>query len=1457
MAEEQITYKDLPAEHKKKYDELKAICEAELIGSSETTRSRNIKLRGNTCLSHGVNTVDLSHSIREPGFSFDANMAGFVIRHGADKAESSHSRGKDKEEAVPRDRPQDDDRRYLTEEEVRNIRYPRPLSVHLLSKYEQQYDRRRRYDDDDEGYRRSDANRRYRQHDRNDDGYERRARGRSKEQDNVDKHWNCPFFKHCWDSGMSRLPTIENCPECRQHRRMASEVSVFERLGPLPPQNRRAEFSQEEDFEESMKKIGITDQGGAPMDSAILKSAVQRLRNLKKPRYAPVHVEKSAARSGRENPANSGDEGAPAKEMFRISSEIHDPRRGGHASIEPRHHNKKPRSCGPSLSITMEKEADFSDRPALSSTYALPVCNIDLANDGKLGYGFTSADELEEVDIGPGDKPRPTFISKKLDPHLRGLMIALLKEYPDCFAWDYTEMPGLDRSIIEHRLPLKKGFRPYQQRARQMKAEVLEEVKKEIKKMLDAGFIRPCRYAEWISNVVPVQKKDGRWRVAIDFRNLNSATPKDEYPMPVAETLINAAAGHKILSFMDGNAGYNQIFMAPEDIHKTAFRVPGSVGLFEYVVMTFGLKNAGATYQRAMNYIFHDLIGQLVEIYIDDVVVKSVATDGHLEDLRRVLDRTRKFGLRMNPKKCAFGVTAGQFLGFLVHERGIEIGLKSQEAVRTMKPPTTKKELQCLIGKINFVRRFISNLSGRIEPFMGLVKIKPDEEFRWGAEQQQAFDDIKEYLTKPPVLVPPRQDRPFYIYLSVADTSIASVVVQVYEGLEKVVFYLSRRMLDAETRYPEIEKLCLCLFFTCTKIQHILVSADIIVICKSDVIKHMLSAPVLKGRLGKWMFALSEFEIRYQPAKAVKGQALADLIAERINTDVAALSVRAWAMFFDGSVCEDGCGIGVLLVSPRGATYSFSIKLTDPCTNNVAEYEAICKGMKLLLEAGAEAVEIFGDSKLVISQLTEEYKCESESLFPFWIQCRELMAQFRYISLNWIPRLQNTEANDLAQTASGYKDTAGEADFQVQYLEPDDWRADIFNYLKDPARGAPKRTRYRAMKYVLIGDDMFYRTLEGLLLKCLGSAESNRLLHEVHEGACGTHQSAHKMKWLIRRSGFYWPTMLEDCFQYYKGCQACQKFGSIQMVPASAMNPIIKPWPFRGWGMDMIGEIHPASSKGHRWVLAITDYFTKWVEAVPMKKVASEDVIKFVLEHVIHRFGIPQTITTDGGSVFVSKEMRKFCDDMGIKLIRSSPYYAQANGQAEASNKSLIKLIKRKIDEHPKRWHEVLSEALWAYRMSCHGAIKTTPYQLVYGQEAVLPWEVKAGSRRVTFQNDLTAEEYAALISDSIEDATELRLWSLEKIKENKAKVARAYNKKVKPKEFQVGDLVWEAVLPLGTRDKEYGKWSPNWHGPYKVVQVLKGNAYMLEMLDGVKFPVAVNGQHLKKYFPSMWDDGQ
>jgi hypothetical protein len=137
---------------------------------------------------------------------------------------------------------------------------------------------------------------------------------------------------------------------------------------------------------------------------------------------------------------------------------------------------------------------------------------------------------------------------------------------------------------------------------------------------------------------------------------------------------------------------------------------------------------------------------------------------------------------------------------------------------------------------------------------------------------------------------------------------------------------------------------------------------------------------------------------------------------------------------------------------------------------------------------------------------------------------------------------------------------------------------------------------------------LYYKSLVGVLLQCLGQ-EEEKMMSEVHNGLCGAHQSAYRMKWVIKHIGCYWPTMLEDSFEYYKGCQDCQKFRNIQRVPASALNPIIKPWPFKVWGIDLIGQIHPPSSKGHKFVLLATDYFTKWVEEIPLKKVTSENIV--------------------------------------------------------------------------------------------------------------------------------------------------------------------------------------------------------------------------------------------------------
>ncbi|RLN28592.1 retrotransposon protein, putative, unclassified [Panicum miliaceum] len=246
-------------------------------------------------------------------------------------------------------------------------------------------------------------------------------------------------------------------------------------------------------------------------------------------------------------------------------------------------------------------------------------------------------------------------------------------------------------------------------------------------------------------------------------------------------------------------------------------------------------------------------------------------------------------------------------------------------------------------------------------------------------------------------------------------------------------------------------------------------------------------------------------------------------------------------------------------------------------------------------------------------------------------------------------------------------------------------------------------------------------------------------------------------------------------------------------------------------------------------------------------------MIEFVKNHIVYRFGIPQTITTDQGTIFTSGEFGEFAADMGIKLLNSSPYYAQANGQAESSNKGIIKLIKRKIEEQPKKWHTSLAESLWAYRMACHGATKISPYQLVYGHEAVLPWELRTGSRRISLQDQLTADDYSFLMKDELDDSAGQRLRALISIEESKKRVARWYDKQVKVKKFSQGDLVWKLVLPIGSKDSKFGKWSPTWEGPYRIGRCAPGNAYILETIEGEEFTRPLNGRYLKRYYPSIW----
>ncbi|XP_043693025.1 uncharacterized protein LOC122643473 [Telopea speciosissima] len=243
--------------------------------------------------------------------------------------------------------------------------------------------------------------------------------------------------------------------------------------------------------------------------------------------------------------------------------------------------------------------------------------------------------------------------------------------------------------------------------------------------------------------------------------------------------------------------------------------------------------------------------------------------------------------------------------------------------------------------------------------------------------------------------------------------------------------------------------------------------------------------------------------------------------------------------------------------------------------------------------------------------------------------------------------------------------------------------------------------------------------------------------------------------------------------------------------------------------MDLIGKVAPPATRGHCFIIVATDYFTKWVEAVPMKSMSQTKVIRFLKTQIVHRFGLPETITCDNGSIFTGDQVLEFVTDYGITITHSTPYYTQGNGQVEASNKVLKNYLAKVVDENPRRWAELLSKVLWAFRMSQRTSTGTTPFALTYGHDPVLPMEISVRSARVAYQQGMTPAAYKEAMLTELEDLDEERFMALDQILAQKARVAALYNQRVVPKIFQEGEMVLKVILPIGTKDPVYGNGPP------------------------------------------------
>uniref|UniRef100_A0A2N9J973 Integrase catalytic domain-containing protein n=1 Tax=Fagus sylvatica TaxID=28930 RepID=A0A2N9J973_FAGSY len=488
-------------------------------------------------------------------------------------------------------------------------------------------------------------------------------------------------------------------------------------------------------------------------------------------------------------------------------------------------------------------------------------------------------------------------------------------------------------------------------------------------------------------------------------------------------------------------------------MEKTSFIT--SRGLFCYKVMPFGLKSAGATYQRLMNRVFHDQIGRNVEVYVDDMLVKSKEEGDHLDDLRETFETLYKYQMKLNPNKCL--------------------------------------------------------------PFFKTLK----KAFAWTDKCQQAFEELKRYLTEPLLLSPSKEGEELYLYLAVSLTAVNSALIREEERRQLPVYYTSRALRGAEERYSPMEKLAFAPVTAARKLRPYF-QAHTIVLLTNHSLRKAMNKPDATGRLIQWSIELSEFDIDYRPRTAIKAQVLADFIAEFTSKDDEPTKdveqTSKWTANIDGSSTKNAGGIGIILKSPEG-------------------------------------------------QVNGDYEEKEGRMQQYLNLVRHQISQFREIV----------------------------------------------------------------------------------------------------------------------RAGYYWPSMQADTNKFVQHCDKCQRFANLLHSPPEILIPMKTPWPFVQWGLDIIGPF-PIERRQLKILVVAIDYFTKWVEAEPLATITEKNIQSFVWKAVICRFGIPRVLLSDNGKQFDNSRFRQFSQELGIHNHYSFPGHPQANGQVEVTNRSLLKLIKTRLEGAKGLW---------------------------------------------------------------------------------------------------------------------------------------------------------------------------
>ena len=962
---------------------------------------------------------------------------------------------------------------------------------------------------------------------------------------------------------------------------------------------------------------------------------------------------------------------------------------------------------------------------------------------------------------------------------------------------------GKHRIVLTDDKPIKESPR----RIPLYKRDVIEE---QVKNLEQQGFIEKSD-SPYSAQTVLVKKKDGNWRMCVDYRKLNEKTVKDAYPLPRVEDNLDSLSGASLFSTLDCNMAYHQIEVDERDKMKTAFATPTG-GLYHYITMPFGLCNAPATFQRVAEKALEGLQWKVAVLYLDDIIVYSHDFDSHIRNLETVLDRLISSGLRLKPAKCRFFKPETGFLGHVISRDGVKPDPSKVEVIKNLKSPACVKELRSFLGLTSYYRKFMKDYSEIAKPLYLLTR--KDVTWNWSEEAEKAFQMLKEKLINYPILAYPKVDGgEFTLDCDASSSSIGAVLSQEQDGSERVIAYASRTLSAAECNYCVTKLEMLAVVFFTKYFKHYLLGRHFTVRSDHGSLRWLSRFKEPEGQVQRWLEQLSQFdfEIIHRPGTKHRNADFLSRVTqgESVLCRQCKLPLTTETPLTEGAIVSEELVkesggilpvIGVLYDEDEDSDYDMREELLE---EQIREGSRIRQAERPRRKRGRKA----NRPEPAVQKPEPQNELTVEKLKEYQEQDSDI---------SYIRRLKLEGANkpDWATISGKSKDVK----FWIA-------RWDLLAIHGD----------LLCIKWEYSEADVRWRV-------CIPQNVIPFVMWYIHDAHVSGHLGIRKSHDRAKQCPFFWSCMSQSVADYVRSCQLCGEANNPVRSKRHFLQKYTVGHRFERIAMDIAGPF-PRSESGSVYTLVIGDYFTKLVEMFPLKDITATTIAECVVRGWIKRYGCPREIHSDQGRQFESALFQEVCKLLEINKTRTTPLHARSDGFIERMNRTIQNILSKFVHSDQRDWDTHLDFIMMAYNSSPQESTGFSPYRLLYGEEITLPLDLLAPRVEEQEEPDCFMAEYVSNLQIKIKHAYSL-------VEENLHKAAvrqkKQYDMNVKAFDYSVGDLVWrnqkQALPGVKTKIKRH------WTGPWKITQKLCDVLFRIQNARNTP-SVVIHGDNLKKYY--------